>query len=239
MDLIAIWASIALASLVQGSVGFGFGLVSTALLALFVDVKDASVIMILGGLAQNLTILVRLRRSFTWRGIKGLVIAAVSGVPVGVAFLVRVDSKWVLLVLGCLLILSTLRFHPLGTRLRKLSPALSIPAGLVSGFLHGAFGAGAPPTVLYAKNQAFDRMRYVATLQMVLGMSTLTRAVCLGSYGLITRELATISALGILFAMGGAYLGTRILSVASSTRLEQATKILLALMGASYIMSAV
>jgi len=233
----AILMSIALASFVQGSVGFGYGIIATGLLAIFIDVRAASVVMVLGGLAQNVTIFASLRQHFSWRNVTGLIVSAAVGVPFGVSFLVLTDAKWVLFTLGCLLITSVLRPKATKVGSRPLPPLLGLPAGFLSGLLHGALGAGAPLAVLYARRQAIPRLRYVATLQVLLGVSTLVRAIFLGNSGLFSRDLTAISIVSVLFAMVGARIGVSVSGVVSSKALERATNVLLLILGVRYVLS--
>ena len=78
-----------LAGIVQGTTGFGFGLVAITFLSTVVGIKDASVLLVLSSLALNIIIFKRCRASFAWQGITPMLICAVLCVPVGIFCLVK------------------------------------------------------------------------------------------------------------------------------------------------------
>ena len=118
MMLLAVGA-IALSGFVQSVTGFGFGLVSMALLPLLLDYKDAySIIAIMVLVTCTMTLLSNIRH-YRWRQGLGLLIAACIFVPVGFYAMVHIPKEWLLRGLGVLICLYALR-EILMSRMRPL-----------------------------------------------------------------------------------------------------------------------
>jgi uncharacterized protein len=225
--------------IVQGAAGFGFGLVSIALMSLVVDVKEASVMLALSALSINVYIFCRLHRWFRFDRVKTMMVCSLLGVPLGVMFLVRADVLWLLRILGVLLLMSAVQnVFPLFARLRWHPIFAGAPSGALTGALAGAFGTGGPPAVAYIAGQNFDKLRFAATMQAVLGISAILRIGCLGFEGLLTQRVLAISAAGIVFAIAGAWIGLRILHRLPERALKTLVAALLALLGFKYLLAA-
>ena len=70
-----------LAGIVQGTVGFGFGLVAMSTLPLWMDIKEAVPVVALLCLVVNATLTWRLRAHLSWSRIGPLLLGSLAGVP--------------------------------------------------------------------------------------------------------------------------------------------------------------
>ena len=140
---------VALAGSVQGTVGFGFGIVAMSTLPLWMDVKEAVPLVAALGLLVNIAMTWNLRAHLTWSRLAPLILGGVIGVPIGVTLFVSLNPDLLLIGLGMALIgvaIQQKRTAPgEGT---GLTPAWGGVAGLASGVLGGAFNTGGPPVVL-------------------------------------------------------------------------------------------
>ena len=129
-------AILALAGFAQGLTGFGFGLVSMALLPLFIDFKDAVPLVAVLNLLVCAATLLTARRHLDWRRVAPLAAASALGVPFGVWALVRWDARWLLAVLGAWMIAFAISELALARWWRPRFPEWSAwPVGFISGVL--------------------------------------------------------------------------------------------------------
>jgi len=235
-ETVFIMVIIMLAGFVQGASGFGFGLVAISLLASFVEIKEASVVLVFSGLSMNVFIFLHLRSHFKADRVMPLIFSAVLGVPFGVWILVYADAVLLKHLLGVILLLTVAKsFVPKLAHKRWHPLFIGIPCGLFSGGLSGAFSTGGPPLVAYVTTQEFDRFRYSATLQLVLGICAFVRVLCLGAGGVFTVKTFTLSAFSIVFAVAGAWIGLHVLKRLSDRMVKRAILVLLFVLSLKYL----
>lgn len=235
MMLLAV-AAIALSGFVQSVTGFGFGLVSMALLPLLIGFKDAyAIIAIMVLVTCTMTLMTNVRH-YRWRQGLSLLVSACLAVPVGFYVMVRIPQEWLMRVLGVLICLYSLR-EILMSRMRpfripeKYGPAM----GALSGALTGAFHAGGPPAVIYAYSQDWTKEHIVALLQMSFLAPSVIRLFLVGATGLLRRELLQVGLLAIVPLVLAVMLGTRILHRVSREKLRLIVFVFLFATGAKFV----
>lgn len=234
--LIAV-AILTLAAFTQGLTGFGFGLISMALLPLVLPVKDATVILAPLTVVTCATTLHAVRRHLRWRHAAALVAGATLGVPLGVFALVKLDAAVLLRTLGSLMVLFALVDLAGTGRLRiPLPAAAAFPVGLASGSLGGALNAGGPPVIAYTYAQPWTKEEIVATLQLVFGISAVLRFALLGQQGMFRAELWQIIACAIVPMFGGITAGSRQLARVRREPLRAAVSCFLLVIGLKYLL---
>lgn len=179
MDLVSLLLLAAMAMLggvAQSTLGFGFGIVFLALGGLFVDAKLVSMVSVFASIVINTKLLSQLYRHIDLKALWPVLLMIIMSVPLGVVFLQHSSMADFSGFLGLLIAWSVLQqFLPSlsFTRLPKL--VLAIPMGLISGLLTGAFNTGGPPLVVYVQSQQMQRLRQVASLQLLLLCGSLIR----------------------------------------------------------------
>ena len=224
------------AGLVQGASSCGFGLVAVTLLSFAMNIKDASVGLVLVSMPVNIFIFWRLRASFRFERITPLMISSLFGVPLGVLVLIKADEDMLKRILGMILIIAVVqgilpklmhkRWHPLW---------LGIPCGLFSGALAGAFAAGGPPVIAYLSTQKFNHLRYAASVQFVLGSAGIIRLLVLGMNNSISTELLYLSVAGATAACLGAFIGLKILKAINQDIFRKLVLLILTIMAIIYL----
>src|ERR1051325_8673756 len=142
--------ALACAGFVQGLTGFGFGLVSMSLMPLFMGVKQAAVISTAFSLLATVTTFARHYREYNWRLGAVFLVSVCVGVPLCVFFLERSSEAILVRVLGGLMLAyAAYEFLP-GATSKSFPPFATIPLGLFSGAMSGAFNLGGVPTAAYA-----------------------------------------------------------------------------------------
>jgi hypothetical protein len=213
--------AIALGGFVTGMTGFGFAVVSTALLTTVLDPASAVVVMILPVLGANVT-LVRELDADGLRSCIGrfwpFVAAATVGTVAGMAVLSRVPARPLagalgVFVLGFVAVSQQRVALPGRSWVQRRCFVASIPAkaglGLVSGLVFGATNVGVQ-VVAYLKSLDLDRSTFVGVVAMVfLGVSTV-RVVVAWTFGLYGGlETVTLSAVAVAPGFLGVAVGRR------------------------------
>ena len=238
---ILIPAVLCLAAMVQGATGFGFGLLALAILGNALNVQLASVLLALPTLSVNGMILWRLRAHFRWDGVAPLLIGVLLGVPLGVYFLIHANPRIFTRILAALLVVSSVRDHIPGLQGRPWhSLYVGLPCGIFSGALSGSFGTGGPPLVAFLATQeeAFDRLRFSATLQFLFAVSAVVRVAELGRRGAFTKDILIQGAVGTALAVIGALIGLKGLRHIPNEALRKVVNVFLFAMGIRYLIIA-
>jgi uncharacterized membrane protein YfcA len=227
---------LAFAGFIQGLTGFGFGLVSMALLPLALSFKEALVVVAVLNVAACATTLLSTRRHFSWRRGTDLAIGSCVGVPIGFYALVHLDSQLLLHALGAVMCLFAVSELFLARRFRVQFPAWAgFPVGVVSGGLGGAFNIGGPPVIAYAYSQPWAKEEIVATLQLVFGTSAILRLVLVDQSGLLSQTLLQIALVALAPMLISIAAGSRLLQRVPREQLKNAVFLFLLVMGTKYL----
>jgi uncharacterized membrane protein YfcA len=201
--------------------GLGFGIMVMSGVAFMPwDLERASVLTNILLLVLNSTIIFAGRRDFRidWKLVGLIVSGEICGVPLGYWFIYAFGNRPVFrLALGIVLVIFAVDrvFRP---RLAKPLPALlGITAGIVAGFLAGAFTAAGPPIALFIYSRHQVPVKAKGTLQVVFMTATLWRLITIIFFGMgVTYQMVQISVMMIpvviFFAVLGHYLTRRVSS---------------------------
>lgn len=228
--------AVALAGLVQSVTGFGFGLVSMALLPLLVDFRDAyTIVSIMVLVTCSMTLLSNITR-YRWRQGLGLLISSCLALPIGFYAMVHIPQVWLMRGLGVLIGLYALR-EILMSRVRpiRIPAKYEVPMGALSGALSGAFHAGGPPAVIYAYSQDWTKEHIVALLQVVFLIPSVIRLFLVRNEGLLRTDLLWIGLLSIIPLVLAILLGTRILHRVKREQLRMIVFVFLFVIGIKYL----
>lgn len=204
-----------LAALVRSTLGFGEALVAMPLLAFVVPVRTAAPLLALVSILNGIAILVREWRHVSFRATLGLTLPALVAVPLGVwllrsgedrfargllAVVILAYAAWSLRVPTRSVVLQTDRFAPV--------------AGLLAGFLGGAYNASGPPIVVYGTLRRWPPERFRATLQSYFIVGSLWIGLMHFLAGLTTSVVLTTFLFCVpvvlLANLAGHYLGRRL-----------------------------
>jgi len=156
-DHIVVFLILLTAYFVRGLTGFGSGLISVPLLALWqplqlvvplIMVLDFVASFILGGVNTKQT---------DWSEIKRLLPFGVIGASFGVFALLRFPSAAVLVALGVFTIFFGVR-NALGVQPHgQISALWAVPTGLIGSGAGALFGTSAPPYIIYLTHRLDDK----------------------------------------------------------------------------------
>lgn len=187
-----------LAYFVRGIVGFGSGLISVPLLALFLPLTfvvplvlllDFTTSLILGGLDFKR---VQLKEV-------GLLIPfSIIGVILGTQLLMNLPVTPMLLTLAVFVFIFAVRnLLNIGGH-KPVSAWWSVPAALTGGTIGGLFGTGAPPYVIYLNHRIQDKSLLRATFSALFFLEGMIRIVTFSFAGLLLDSAIWWSALTAL-----------------------------------------
>lgn len=146
LDSWVVAASLAVltASLVQGTTGFGFGIVALPSLALVVPDRLPQILIILG-LIISIWVIVRDHAAIEWRVASWLVPSRALGVVPGAALVAALSDRTLDIAFGVVGLLAVLSL--LAPRRKQESTRLELAgAGLVAGAMGTSTGLGGPPS---------------------------------------------------------------------------------------------
>ena len=167
---------VAVGAMIQGSLGFGLGLVSAPALALI----DATFIpgpLLLVGVAVTLTVFLRERGAVDWKGMKWAIFGRVIGTIAG-GWAVVAFSKDAVIVLVAVLVLAGVLMTSIGWKIKTNRTTLSA-AGLVSGVMGTLTSVGGPPMAIVYQRETAQKLRATLAGFFLVGatFSLLTLAV--------------------------------------------------------------
>jgi uncharacterized protein len=181
---VAIVAISVVAGLAHGTIGFGFPVISTPLVALLIDVKTAVLLTVLPNIAVNL---ISILRGGRWRESIGrhwpVAIAVVAGTLVGTRLLLVAPPEPLKILLAAM-ILVYLQHERLGrldwSWIARAPRASGIGFGLVGGMLSGAVNVSAPPLIIYFMTLGLAPIAMTQVLNLCFIAGKVTQAMNLG-----------------------------------------------------------
>jgi hypothetical protein len=177
--------ALACAGFVQGLCGFGFGMVSMSLMPLFMGIKQAAIISTAFTLMATLTTYARHYRAYNWRLGAGFAASLCAGLPLGVYLLQRSSEELLTRLMGAFMLTYVVREFIRRGKAPPRSAGWTIPWGLFSGAMSGAFNLGGIPSAAYAYAQTWSRDQIMAFLQVTISLSCVLRMFFYQSAGLI------------------------------------------------------
>jgi uncharacterized membrane protein YfcA len=205
-------AAILLAAyLIRGITGFGSGLISVPLLALFLPLKFVVPLILLLDFTASIVIGGFNFKRVKWDEIGVLIPFGVVGVVLGTSLLVSLPPEPMLITLAGFVFVFAVR-SILNIRSDKpISRGWAVPASLTGGTVGALFGTGGPPYVIYLTHRIHDKSDLRATFSALFFTEGVTRIASFLVAGLLMTSqvwIAYFAALPII--LGALYLGGRV-----------------------------
>ncbi|MQB00925.1 MAG: TSUP family transporter [Actinobacteria bacterium] len=217
MELAVILIAMAIGALIKGVTGAGLPQIAIPVIATFLGVEAAVVIMSIPGVLTNTWLLAQHRHYRTEaRDLPWLLVMGTIGAVVGTWLLKSLDERILSLILAGVIFLYITVF------LSK--PHLSLPAhvtrftsplvGSVAGLLQGSTGMSGPVLITYLHSFRMRREAYVFALTLLFQVYALIQTITLVWVGLYTQTRLVYSLLSLipimLFMRGGVELGKKL-----------------------------
>jgi uncharacterized protein len=155
------------ATLIRSTLGFGEALVAVPLLALRTPVAVAAPLAVLVSIVVAGVVVVQDWRRIEHRSARGLILASLLGIPLGVLLLAEANDHVVRLILGSLIVAFSLHALTVGSlrRLEHDHRGWLMACGFLAGILGGAYGMNGPPLAVYGALRRWSPQQFRATLQ--------------------------------------------------------------------------
>jgi hypothetical protein len=178
------------ASFISGLSGFGFGLVSMALLPLLLGIRLANAFVSFCGLAIFAALTIPLREHIVWKALLPLLVGTALGVPLGVYGLVNLPEGLLLKILAGFILSYVLFALFVQNRVHfRMNRRWGYLAGFIGGIISGALSAGGPPIIMYCDSLDLGKKGFKATLQIFFVLIVLYKIPFFYISGLLTPEL--------------------------------------------------
>lgn len=223
-NIIIIVAVLLLAGFVKGVVGLGLPTVSLGLLTAVFGLKIAIALMLVPSFATNVVQgLIGGGLAQIMRRIWLLLLVACIAIWLSSALLAGSDAAILSVILG----LSLCLYSGLSlTRPQVQAPKekewwLSPLVGAINGGLTGITGSFVVPGVLYLQALGLPRDIFIQAMGVLFTVSTAALAVSMSGRGLLPSELGLLSAVGLIPAFVGMYIGQKVRQRLSEARFRQ------------------
>jgi len=233
--LAGIAAAVCLAGFVQGILGFGFGLVSMAIIPMLIGVKGAVPLVAVFGGCVNATLLVRFWGSLDARAASPLLIGTVAGLPVGVYLLRSLDPAVLFIALGVVVGAWVLNALRPGTKHAELGARSGGVLGVISGVLGGAFASGGPPAVVWISSKPWGPGQLRATLLAGFVIIAIGQWSLFGATGMLGLDEFKTAAICLPAAGVGSFLGARVGDRIEPAKFKRMMIIALAVVAANFV----
>lgn len=197
-----------LASFIQRTTGFGFGIfIMTALPYLMPSYGEATTLSGLLAMTTSAVISFRMRRYLVWSHLLPILITFIIVSSAAIFCLKRMDDVVLRQVLGVVLIITGAYFAFFSERIKlKTNLPTQIGAGTLSGLMGGFFGMQGPPAVLYFISFEHDKNSYMALAQSYFFFGNLIMLGVRAYNGFLTWTVGR----GYLYGIGGVLIGMTI-----------------------------
>lgn len=202
-----------LASIVHGSIGFGFGMLATSVVALFFDLKTTILFLLIPTMVTNVISILSEGKFFEavkkfWFIIVLLIIGSVLG-----TFLLVYFNASVFKVLLAFIILFYLfqSFKGIKIYFIKKFPTISTYIlGLFGGVIAGITNNVAPLMIIYTIELNFTKKDTIQLSNLSFLFTKMGQFAVLWYYDLFTVHSLEISALGVLCVVFGMFIGIKL-----------------------------
>ncbi|MBA3430629.1 MAG: sulfite exporter TauE/SafE family protein [Actinobacteria bacterium] len=202
--ILIIAAAMGVGSFIKGATGQGLPQIAIPVMATFLGVGAAVVIMAIPGIITNTWLLWSYREHFrSTRDLPTVLLTGIAGAVTGTVLLDTLNENILSLTLAGMIALYVIVFfaHP-DLRLRpNVTRFTSAPVGLAAGLLQGATGISGPLISTYFHGYRLPKQVYVLSISTIFQVYALVQAVTLAALGLYTSTLLVLSMLALVPAM--------------------------------------
>ena len=206
---LTIIAVVAVASTVQGIIGFGFALFVAPVTAAVIDPRAAVVVVTLLGTIIPSGMAWTYRSRIAVQPATRLSVGVVLGAPLGLAVLLHLPSRGLKISIA-VAVLASVAILWRGVHLSVARPGLDLGLGLVSGALATSTGTNGPPVVLALQARRLDPDAFRATSAVCLLVANAVTAVLLTASGQIHGRLLVLCAVALPANLLGWWAGSRL-----------------------------
>lgn len=197
IELVAASAIVALGAILQGSVGFGLGMLAAPLLVL-IDPAFVPAPLLAAALSLTLLIAFRERRGIDFRGIGWALVGRLPGTFLGAVVLSMVPMRATNFLVGAVVFVAVALIGS-GVSLPRTPPVL-FGAGTLSGLMGTTTSIGGPPIAALYHDASGEKFRGTMSSFFAVGLViTLSALAVIGRFGRPELYLAGVLLPGAVF----------------------------------------
>lgn len=196
------------ASFIQRTTGFGFGIfIMTMLVYLVPSYGEATTLSGILALTTSAYVMLRLHKLIDWKKILPVLLVFTIVSTVCIFIVKHLETRPLMFALGLILIATSLVMMLFSDKINfRNNRRTQIGVGTVSGVLGGFFGMQGPPIVLYFIRTSRDNDHYIADTQCIFALGNLLMTGVRACNGFLTATVAR----DYLFGLIGVLVGTNI-----------------------------
>ena len=236
-ELVAVVLVTGFAAATQSITGFGYALIVVPGLTLLFGPKVAVVAMTSVGVPLVAWNAMRWRADIQRREAITVTVAALLGMPIGIAVLTRADDQVLTAIIGVTILVLTAWLWR-GLQL-PTGRATELTAGFASGALAASVGTNGPPLVIAFQATGMPPEPFRATLQVCFFVEGAIALLLFWSQGLFVHDVGPIVLVGLPASACGALLGDRFAARVHQGPFRTAVLALLVLSGVLALITAV
>jgi uncharacterized protein len=225
-------------SLIHGSIGFGFPMIATPLLAMVTDVKTAIVYIAIPTLLINVVsiysegnFLQAIKRFYP------LALIGMLGSAIGTQILIYSNSELfkLLLAFSILLYLFIQKFRIEMKWILQKKRLSMVVFGLVAGIIGGLTNVMASILIIYSLESKHTKKEIIQSTNLCFLFGKIIQIVLFTLHGSFTHEIVTTSFISLFFAAFAMFVGLRIKNLIPQESYRKMIKIILFLMASVLI----
>jgi uncharacterized membrane protein YfcA len=204
METMVVVIAMAIGAFVKGVTGSGLPQIAIPVMATFVGVEEAVVIMAIPGVVTNTWLLASKRTSRReTRNLPVLLVTGSIGAVVGTWLLESMNERILAITLASIVLAYVLLFflHPEFRLSPKATKVASPFVGSVAGVLQGATGISGPVVTTYLHAYRMDKDAYVFAVTTLFQVFAFVQLIVLLGLGLFTADRAINGALALIPVM--------------------------------------
>lgn len=220
------------ASLIHGSIGFGFPMIATPLLALVTDLQTAILYTLIPTLLVNIVSIASEGNFFAaLKRFYPLAIFAMLGTAVGTQILLNSDSdQFKLLLAVAILFYLLLDFIKINIPWIRNCPTCSMRAfGLLAGVLAGLTNAMAPVLIIYTLESRFSKAEIIQASNICFFFGKVVQLILFSFAGVFSVEVMGDSSIALLAIAVALFIGVKIKGHINANAYKRIIKLVLLL----------
>jgi uncharacterized membrane protein YfcA len=241
-ELTVVIGSLCIGAFIKGLTGFGLPQVAIPILAVFLGVEHAVIIMAIPGVVSNLWLLRKHRTSGEPQQLHLRVMMACSvvGAAVGTLMLKSLDNRVLSMVLALLIVgyVAVATSRPTFSIPPVVHRVTALPVGFIAGGLQGAAGISGPLLTTYMHGLRLGSGTYIHALNAMFLIGSATQTATFIAIGAYDRALLAQSLIALIPIAIGLSLGSWAHRRLSSETFNKAVLVLLAVLGAKLAVGA-
>jgi len=201
------------ASLVHGSIGFGFGMISTAIVALFTDLQTTILFMLLPTMVANImSILSEGNFLEALKKFWVILLLMIIGSTLGTILLIHINSEYFKLLLAFIILIYLLQsFVRINASFVTIYPKVSTYGlGVFGGMLSGLTNVVAPLMIMYTLELKYTRKDTIQLSNLCFLFTKIGQISVFVYFGTFTMEAFSISMTTLVVVFLGMFLGAKI-----------------------------